>query len=182
DGSPSVAGGLGAGVILPERGMGSGEARRLLGPGLLMGREVSSAGVAALVEGVDVVVADLDVLGAAALRATIEAGWAATLARVSTPENAAVAMRSGAEGIIVPVDGLTEIAAYGRSIPARTREAREIRLNGVSIPLEPDTAITDLLADTGLEGAGAVRVNGSAVPRRGWDDRLLAPGDVVDTE
>ena len=46
--------------------------------------------------------------------------------------------------------------------------------------LPPDTAITDLLGDLGLSPT-KVRHNGLPVPRRLWDDTLLAPGDILET-
>ncbi len=179
-GSPSVAGEAGAGALLPEHGMSSSEARRSLGPGPVLGREVGSPEAAALAEGVDVVVVTVSEIGAAAVRQAVEGSWAAVLARIGSVEEAVTAFAAGAEGVILPLSGAAAIPAIAGLLPSRERGPATVELNGEAVPLVPHSAITDLLADNGLDGIRTVTINGVSVPRRGWDDRLLETGDRIE--
>jgi sulfur carrier protein ThiS len=180
-GSPGVAGNLTAGAVLSERGIGSAEARRLLGPGRLLGREVWSAAAAALAEGLDFLVCDLADLGPEGVLAAVQTSWSPVLVRIASAADARAAIRAGAEGVIVPVAAAALLREIAACLPQREVVEQVVTLDGVPTLLEPDTAVTDLLADAGRDDARSVSINGVAVPRRVWDDRLLAPGDVIET-
>ncbi len=181
-GSPSAASAAGAGALLPESGMSSGEARRMLGPGLPLGREVGAPEVAAVAHGLDFLVVSLDGLGAPDVRAAVESSWFPVLARVGDADGAASAIRAGCEGVIVPVLPGLAISDIAAALPPRHEAEQTVTLNGDVVPLEPDTSVADLLADAGLSGMGRVTVNGVAIPRRGWDDRLIEAGDRIESQ
>ena len=180
-GSPSVAGALRIGVVLPEHGMGSAEARRELGPGVPLGREIASAAAAALAVGLDFVIVDAIRLGASGLREVVESGWSATLARVSTVDEARMSLAAGVDGVVVSLVDAGTLGEIVALLPVREVVAASVLLNDAQVRLEPDSSVTDLLQDAGLEHVASVRVNGIAVLRRAWDDRMLETGDRIET-
>ncbi len=186
-GPPSVAGEAGAGLVLPELGMASSEARRQIRSGALMGRDVSSIEAAALARGVEFLVGGMADLGGGGSRIAeaIEAAPVPILWRVGGEGEARDAIALGAEGVVLasgpdPMSEFDALSSLAALFPARTASERTVVLNGAPVPLLPDTAITDMLGDFDLEPA-TVRRNGAAVPRRLWDDTLLVPGDVLET-
>jgi len=193
--SPALAATFGAGVLLAERAVSTAEARRTLGPGNLLGRVVTSNAAAAAATGADFLVV---AAGNVDPRPIVEAAWAPVLAAFSLPEAVLDGLQSmpaaGIEGVLLrarpdlPADELVAATAAVRSVlppawfdrtPASTAEPT-ILVDGAAHALVPDTAIADLLADLGRPGAAAVAVNGVQVPRRRWDDTLLAAGDEIE--
>ena len=196
--SPALAASVDAGVLLAERGVSTGEARRLLGPGRLLGRVVGSPTSAAAAAGADFLAVEGPVTDPPALRAIVEAAWAPVLASIAASEKAIANLLprlvgAGAEGIVLrcgpdatPSSLAAVVSAARIRLPPawfrpdpETGTERVVLVDGVAQPLPPETAVTDLLADLGRSNATAVSRNGLPVPRRRWDDTLLAPGDDI---
>ena len=193
--SPTLATAVGAGVLLAERGISTGEARRHLAPGRLLGRVVSSPEAASAATGADFLVVDPPPGSATTIRAVVEAAWAPVLARVSLDVGAigdrlAGLIRAGVEGVVIVAGEDAEPATIGaivsavraglpqrwfRPDPLATAEPI-VFVDGLAHPLLPDTAVTDLLADFGRLDARSVSIDGRPLPRRRWDDTLLEPG------
>ncbi|MBA3415564.1 MAG: hypothetical protein H0U10_10110 [Chloroflexia bacterium] len=194
--SPALAASVGAGVLLAERGVSTAEARRILGPGRLLGRVVGSPISAAAAAGADVLVVEGPPSEPASLRAIVEAAWAPVLASSQPTVPALVNLlpqfvRAGAEGIILRCEPvatplmLVPLVSAARALlpPAwfdagpTSKASAVVVVDGVAHPLPPETAVTDLLADLGRSNATAVALNGVTVARRRWDDTLLAADD-----
>lgn len=57
----------------------------------------------------------------------------------------------------------------------------EVTVNGASRTLPPATTLADLVSSiTEMSRGIAVAVNGAVVPRLGWPDTTLRPGDQVE--
>lgn len=185
-GSPAVAAALGAGLVLPERGMASSEARRLLGPAALLAREVSTPAVADVASGIDAVVAGPAATGnsAALIRQFAGSAHGPVLWRASDPEAVRLALAGGAEGVVVSARGPGGYAlavAAARWLPERRREPNTVVVDGRPVAWLPDTAVTDLLADLGMRPTRVV-LNRVPLPRSRWDDAVLRPGDDIRTD
>lgn len=196
-GSPALAGALGAGLLLAERGPATADARRAVPPGAVLARVVTSAAAAAAAVGADLLVAEApdpeSLPPSDLLRAVVEAAWVPVLASLPARPDAIASglpglLAAGAEGALVrptPSAGGEELAAsVAAAYPLLPAEwfalppVPTVRVDGIIVPLLPDTAITDLLADLGRTPK-RVSVNGAIVPHRRWDDTLLAPDDQV---
>ncbi len=210
NGNTGVAAGLGVGVHLPERGMATAEARRLVGERLL-GRSVHSVAAATVAAGADYLLAGhvfetaskpgRPALGLDGLGRIVEAAWEPVLAIGGiTVERVAAVAAAGATGVAV-VGAIAEAADPERAAAALRRavdEAMEaemgtatvgdgaagvvaIVVNGKPVEVEPETTVTDFLADKGLRPTMAVvELNGRVVARRLYDETVLAGGDRVE--
>lgn len=197
EGSPAVAADVGAGLLLAERGVSTAEARRDIGRAGPLVRIVSTPAAAVAAIGADLLLAEGTAATAAGLRSVVEAAWAPVLATVELGETEAdraiaALVSAGAEGVVLrlrPDAGAADLGAALATIrdrlpnawfaaPAAAPEPR-IAVDGVEHLLLPDTAVADLLLDLGRSDAARVTRNGVVVPRRRWDDTLLAPGDAL---
>jgi thiamine biosynthesis protein ThiS len=180
------------GVLLPERGMATAEARRLLGPGLPVARLVGSAPAATAARGADLIVVERAVAGDLAhVRRIVAASWEPALAWCAPVSDAArAAVAAGCEGVVVDWaalepgradDALAALAAVLPPSPTRGGEATPITLDGVAMTVEPDTTIADLLADANRPDDVVVRVNGVRLARHRHDDTVVRPGDAIET-
>ncbi len=208
NGHPSIAAGLGLGLHLPEAGMATAEARRLVGPSTTIGRSVHTPAAATAATGADYLLAGhvfpsrskpgAPPLGIAGFRRIMEASWLPVLAvggvrveqipalvaagaagvavidAIATapdPRAAAVALRSAVDAVL-PEVGETE---------EPTPTTVSLTVNGKPVALEPESTITDFLADRGLAGKMVVvELNGKVIARRAFDDTTLAEGDRVE--
>ena len=206
NGDARLAADLGLGLHLPERGLATAEARRLLGADrLLLGRSVHSPAAAAAAAGADYLLAghvfataakpDRPPLGLAGLGQIVAATWAPVLAIGGiTPDRVAEVMATGATGVAV-IGAIAEApdperaaAALRQAVDANMEDEMDatpqsvvISVNGKPVEVEPDTTVTDFLADKGLRGAMAiVELNGAILARRAYDSTVFAPGDQVE--
>ncbi len=183
----------GVGVLLPERGIATAEARRLLGSSLPAARLVGSAAAATAARGADLIVIDRSASGGLMeVRRIVTASWEPALAWCEPTAAAARArFAAGCEGIVIEWDALdprapdASLAALAGALPAAATLAlaapSPITLDGVTMEVESDTTIADLLADAGLPDDVVVRVNGVRLARRRYDETVVRPGDVVET-
>lgn len=111
DGDLRAAAELGLGVVLPERGLATAEARRRLGDRSSIGRRVGSISAAAAAAGADFLVTEplpardesgAEGIGLVGLRRIVETAWVPVLAAVGIEERwVAEAIGAGAHGVIV---------------------------------------------------------------------------------
>lgn len=144
-------------------------------------------------------------LGLGGLRGIVEAAWEPTLA-IGGIEAGLVAEVIGAGAAGVAVVGAIAEAADPERAAARLRAAVDaalaefgepeeemdartdaapvpvaITVNGKPVEVEPETAVTDFLADRGLRPTMViVEVNGAIVARSRYDETLFAAGDIVE--
>ena len=208
NGHPSIAAGLGLGLHLPEAGMATAEARRLVGPTTPIGRSVHSPAAATAATGADYLLAGhvfpsrskpgAPPLGIAGFRRIMEASWLPVLAVGGvTVEQIPALVAAGAAGVAV-IDAIATAAdpraaavALRSAVDAELPEAQEpeeptpatlsLTVNGKPVTVESESTITDFLADRGLAGSMVVvELNGKVVARRAFDDTFLAEGDRVE--
>ena len=87
------------------------------------------------------------------------------------PERAAAELRAAVDAVLED-EMQTEAVA-----PASVA----IVVNGKPVEVEPETTITDFLADKGLRGEMViVELNGAIVARRAYDSTAFAAGDTVE--
>ncbi|HEU0116498.1 MAG TPA: hypothetical protein VFQ80_17540 [Thermomicrobiales bacterium] len=179
------------GVLLEEWGIATAEARRLLGPGLPVGRVVGSAAAATAARGADWIVIERTAADDfERIRRIAAASWEPALAwRPPEPAAARAAFAAGCEGIVVAwaaldsrlaAEALAALAAALPAAPARAADSIAIALDGVATTVEPATTIADLLADAGLPADVVVRVNGVRLARYRYDDTIVRSGDAID--
>jgi sulfur carrier protein ThiS len=185
-GAPRLAAAVGADLLLPASGIAAAEARRQLPAAALLGRELASIAAAGLVVGVDFLVAEGNeqALASGAFRAAIESAPSPVIWRVDDERAARRVVAAGGEGVILPFHQADGAVATARELlavwPARAVDRRLVVVDGAVVELPPDSAVADVLADLGLRPSRVTR-NGVPVPRRTWDERLLEPGDVIET-
>ena len=205
NGDARLAADLGLGLHLPERGLATAEARRLIGADRLLGRSVHSTAAATAAAGADYLLAGhvfataskpgRPPLGLAGLGQIVAATWAPVLAIGGiTPDRVAEVMVTGAAGVAV-IGAIAEApdperaaAVLRQAVDANMEDEMDatpqsvvIVVNGKPVEVEPDTTVTDFLADKGLRGAMAiVELNGAILARRAYDSTVFAPGDQVE--
>jgi thiamine-phosphate pyrophosphorylase len=203
-----VAGELGLGVHLPEAGIAIGEARRRLGTPRLIGRSVHSPPAAAAATGADYLIAgnvyptashpDRPPIGSVGFARIVEAGWAPVLAIGGiTVDRVPEVIAAGAHGVAVIgaiagasdperaarelrmiLDTLTEETMETVDSDVATSDGLAIVVNGKAVEIQPETTITDFLAEKGLRpNMVIVELNGTVIARRAFDETWLAAGD-----
>jgi sulfur carrier protein ThiS len=181
------------GVLLPERGIATAEARRLLEPGAAVARQVGSPAAAMAAVGADLLVVERSAADdLTVVRRIVEASGEPTLAwSLPDPDAARARFEAGCEGIVIAWEAL-DAAAPGDALPSLVAAAPcpaaderdeliSITLDGRPMTVEPDTTVADLLADMGLPEETIVRIGGVRLARRRHDDTLLRVGDAIET-
>jgi len=211
NGDAGVAAALGLGLHLPERGMATASGRRVIGDGALLGRSVHSAAAATAAAGADYLLAGtlfataskpgVAPIGLSGLREIVAASWEPVYAIGGIrAERVPEILATGAVGVavigaIADADDPEHAAARLRRAIDRgaTEEAMEpttsdapadhvpIVVNGKPVEVEPDTSVTDFLADKGLQPTMViVELNGTIIARRLYDETFFTAGDHVE--
>jgi sulfur carrier protein ThiS len=179
------------GALLPERGIATAEARRLIEPGAAVARQVGSPAAASAAVGADLLVVERPISDdLTVVRRIVEASGEPTLAwSAPDPESARARFEAGCEGIVVawealdataPGEALASLAAVAPRPAARERSSVvSIMLDGQPLEVEPETTVTDLLADVSLPEDTVVRIGGVRVAHRHHDQPLLRLGAAV---
>ncbi len=200
---------LGLGVHLPEAGPSTADARRHVGPGVLLGRSVHSPAAAAAAVGADYLVAGNvfatpskpghPPLGPEKLRQIVGMTWSPVLAIGGiTAARVSEVMVAGAHGVAVvgAIAGAPDPAAAAAALRVAVDEAVpedemqdntqgvgpvRVLVNGKDVEVEPDTTVADYLAEKGFhDRLVVVELNGTILSRRTFDSTVLAQGDTVE--
>lgn len=210
NGNADVAAAAGVGLHLSERSMATASARRAIGDSALLGRSVHSPVAATAAAGSDYLLAGtlfetaskpgVAPIGLTGLGDIVAATWepvyaiggiradrvAAVLAAgaggvavigaiadADDPERAAAALRSA-------IDQLTEEGMESTTDEAAAGQV-PIVVNGKPVEVEPDTSVTDFLADKGFQPTMViVELNGTIIARRLYDETFFTAGDQVE--
>ncbi len=205
---PSIAADLGLALHLPEAGIATAEARRAVGSTTIIGRSVHSPAAATAATGADYLLAGhvfpsrskpgTPPIGLTGFRQIMEATWQPVLAVGGvTVERIPALVAAGAAGVAV-IDAIAR-APDPRAAAATLRLAIDdavpdsadatapaetmvsLVVNGKPLTIEPESTITDFLADRGLAGGMVVvELNGNVIARRAFDHTFFSDGDQVE--